>query len=90
MVMSGLVEVYPFPNGFRREAESMYGWLRHYNLTPSWGDLSKGSTPIMLPAHEVECLRMMQRGNPARFGNPPEVNEALEETRRLNRADYGL
>ena len=62
--------VYTFPNGFQKEAESMYGWLRHYSLTPSWGH-TKGYQEICLPHSEVACLRKMQESNPARFGNPP-------------------
>ena len=63
--------VYTFPNGFANEARHTYGWLRHYNLNPAWGDCSDGSTRIQLPESEVSCLRMMQKHNPARFGNPP-------------------
>ncbi|EIQ2412888.1 hypothetical protein LUY00_004605, partial [Salmonella enterica] len=28
--------VYDFPNGFRSEAENMYGWLRHEGFSPEW------------------------------------------------------
>jgi hypothetical protein len=71
-----MVEVYRFPNGFMREAESTYGWLRHYNLNPQWGT-DGGDTLIMLPEGEVSCLRMMQRANPARFGNCPEEKPCM-------------
>jgi hypothetical protein len=68
--------VYTFPNGFQKEAEATYGWLRHYNLTPRWGTCADGSMRIELSAALVPCLRMMQRHNPARFGNAPEEDDA--------------
>lgn len=68
--------VYTFPNGFRTEAEWMYGWLRVYNLNPKWKTVG-GDLLIQLPAAEVPCLRLMQRHDPARFGNHPEVSAAL-------------
>lgn len=64
--------VYTFPNGFARNAEAIYGWLRHYNLTPSWGDCSDGSMRIELSPSDAGCLVKMMKHNPARFGNPPE------------------
>lgn len=64
--------VYTFPNGFLKEAQSTYTWLRHYNLNPSWGTCLDGQHRIQLPAAEVPCLRMMQKADPARFGNPPQ------------------
>jgi len=70
-----LKQVYVFPNGFQNEARFMYGWLRHYNLTPSWGDLSDGQGRILLPEGEVSCLLMMAEHNPARFGNASTIRE---------------
>lgn len=68
--------VYDFGNGFREQAESMYGWLRHANLTPSWdngvrdGQYRYGLT---LPIDQVPALRELQRAHPARWGNHPDV-----------------
>jgi len=69
---AGKAIAYVFPNGFMKEAINTYTHLRHYNLTPSWGNNKDGSQVIMLPARELNCLRLMQRHNPASFGNPPE------------------
>ena len=66
-----MVEVYRFPNGFMKEAQSTHMWLRHYNLHPTIGT-DGGETVINLPDSEVSCLRLMQKHNPARFGNPEE------------------
>lgn len=66
---------YTFPNGFWDSAQSMYGWLRHANLNPSWGNsVEVGGAIIMLPDNEIDCLRMMQKANPARYGNAPPVD----------------
>ena len=61
---------YVFPNGFAKEATRMYTWLRHYNLTPSWGSSRGSELVIMLPENEISALVEMQKSNPARFGNP--------------------
>jgi len=53
-----------------KEAESMYGWLRHYGLTPSWGPSRMGKSIILLPTSEIPTLVKMQQHDPARFGNP--------------------
>lgn len=63
--------VYTFPNGFAREASATFGWLQHANLHPTWARTEEGSMAISLPAGEVQYLRLMQRHNPARFGNAP-------------------
>ena len=68
------VEVYRFRNGFAKEAASMFGWLQHYNLSPSCGDCGVGESVILLPKNQVEFLQMMQKGNPARFGNYRDYN----------------
>lgn len=66
------VEVYRFPNGFGAQADSTYGWLRHANLNPKFVSNGNGDDmTIRLPANEVACLRMMQKSNPARWGNAP-------------------
>ena len=64
------VEVYRFPNGFATDACRTYGWLRHENLNPKFVT-DGGDTTIHLPAGEVTCLRLMQKDNPARWGNAP-------------------
>jgi len=64
------VIAYRFPDGFQKEATNMYGWLRHHNLTPSWGHEAGSKHVIMLPASEIPSLVMMQKHNPAKFGNP--------------------
>lgn len=69
--------VYRFRNGFQKQADNTYGWLRSYNLTPSW-EFKDGETMIRLPLIEVPCLRLMQKADPARWGNPPEPVAAIE------------
>ena len=69
--------VYLFPNGFRKEAEATYGWLRNYNLTPSWGNCEPGKLAIELPASEVSCLLLMAEHNPAMFGNSIQIKKNL-------------
>jgi hypothetical protein len=61
---------YIFPGGFAKEAARIYAWLRHYNLTPSWGPSDGSESVIMLPENEISALVEMQKGNPDRFGNP--------------------
>jgi hypothetical protein len=68
-------EVYRFPNGFRNEATSMFGWLQFASLHPVWDsaeDETDRYTLIRLPNDEVPVLRRMQEHDPARWGNPPE------------------
>lgn len=64
-----------FPNGFRSSAEGFYGWLRHYNLTPSWG---QKDGDIQLEASEVTCFQKMAEANPARFGNKRTLFELVQ------------
>jgi hypothetical protein len=66
-------EVYRFPNGFRREAEAMFKWLAYERLQPAWGNVhqGKGDLTILIPDEMVPQLRLFQRTNPARWGNPP-------------------
>jgi hypothetical protein len=66
------VTVYTFPNGFRTEASHMYGWLRHYQFTPSWVDNPKEicGTAIAIPASEVSQLQMLKKVNPSLWGSP--------------------
>lgn len=74
--------VYDFRNGYRKEAENIYGWLRHAGFTPEWdlgdreGEYRYG---ITLPAREVSQLHELQRQHPARWGNAPEVAQALRD-----------
>lgn len=72
--------IYDFPNGFRNNAENIFGWLRHEGFTPEWdcgvrdGEYCYG---ITIPAHEVPQLRIFQKTNPARWGNHPDVAAKL-------------
>jgi hypothetical protein len=63
--------VYKFPNGFRIQAQDMYGWLRHYQFTPAWTNNpdDEYGTAIEIPQSEVSQLRLLQQSNPARFGS---------------------
>lgn len=67
--MSTRVTAYEFPNGFQHEADRMYGWLRHANLTPAWGPWGdcngRQFITITLPESEMPCLRLMQVAYPA-------------------------
>lgn len=72
-----MLTVYNFPNGFSKHAESMYTWLRHYNLEPQWGDCSNGSMPILLSKSDAECLLLMAKANPARFGNVDTIKSLM-------------
>lgn len=77
--------VYDFPNGYREQAENMYRWLRHEGFTPDWDfGVREGThhSGITLPSTEVDAFRAVQRGNPARFGNTPEVKAALDQNQR--------
>lgn len=77
--------VYDFPNGFRDQAENMYGWLRHEGLSPEWdtgqrdGEYRMG---ITIPANAVPQLRILQKTYPARWGNPPDVAKAMADNQR--------
>ncbi|MCJ8601021.1 hypothetical protein MWH03_00305 [Klebsiella pneumoniae] len=69
-----MAEAYRFPNGFREQAENMYRWLLHYGLAPQWGDAAgTGDSVILLSPADFQCLRLMQKSNPARFGDAPET-----------------
>lgn len=77
--------VYDFPNGFRSEAENMYGWLRHEGFSPEWdiGERDgKHHMGITIPVHEVPQLRIFQKTNPARWGNHPDVAQAMKDNQR--------
>ena len=67
--------VYTFLSGFIREAEATYKWLQYYGLTPRFWLPKGGGVVIELPVKEVPCLRLLQRRNPARFGNAPAAEE---------------
>lgn len=77
--------VYDFPNGFRSEAENMYGWLRHEGFSPEWdtGERDgKHHMGITIPVHEVPQLRIFQKTNPARWGSHPDVAQAMKDNQR--------
>lgn len=79
------VLVYDFPNGFHREAENMFGWLRHEGFSPEWNAGFRDGehrTGITIPSDEVPQLRIFQKTNPARWGNPPDVKKALVDNQR--------
>jgi len=84
------VTVYQFRNGFDQQAQSTFGWLRHYGLGPTFKIAKKFpfGTRILIPSSEVACLRLMQANNPARFGNHPKGYEyaqrLLERYRKKN------
>lgn len=85
-LLNGIRErVYDFPNGYRSQAESMYGWLRHEGFTPDWdfgvrdGEARSG---ITIPVHQVPQLRIFQKTNPARWGNHPDVEKAMKDNQR--------
>lgn len=59
-------------------AEHLYTWLRHEGLTPTFGT-EEGTYTLRLPSDEIPRFHALQRSNPARYGNPPEVVEALEK-----------
>jgi hypothetical protein len=75
-----MIDVYTWPNGFAKEAQNMYLCLHHANLTPHWGDCSNGTHCIQLPESEVSCLRLMQKANPARWGNCPKDEKVPSPT----------
>lgn len=78
------VRVYDFPNGFREEAERMYGTLRAEGFTPAWDsgkrDDGEFRSGITLPVREVPQLHELQRMKPATWGNAPEVEQSLRES----------
>lgn len=66
------VKAYDLPNGFSEQAEHMYRWLTHEGFTPQWCDsFEPGGMAITIPENEVGQLRLFQKTNPARWGNPP-------------------
>jgi hypothetical protein len=70
------VPVCTVSNSFLKNGEAYYSWLRAAGLNPSWGPWEDGSISICLPEEEVPSLRLMQKANPARFGNAPkETND---------------
>lgn len=64
---------YKFPNGFRTEAEVMFRRLRYNGFTPDW-IFENGDMLITVPDDEGSQLRILQRVNPAFWGNAPEGN----------------
>jgi hypothetical protein len=80
--------VYDLPNGHRNSAEHMYRCLQHEGFSP---ELDNGERDgeyrygITIPVHEVPQLRLLQKTNPALWGNHPDVAQRL--TTRGNRHD---
>ncbi|AYK20495.1 hypothetical protein [Aeromonas veronii] len=63
----------------------MYGWLRHEGFSPEWdtGERDgKHHMGITIPVHEVPQLRIFQKTNPARWGNHPDVAQAMKDNQR--------
>lgn len=77
--------VYDYPNGFRETAQHMFGWLLHAGLAPEWdmgvrdGEYRYG---ITLGSSDAQQLHDLQRQNPARWGNAPEVAQSLRENQQ--------
>jgi len=77
--------VYDLPNGHLASAEHMFKWLQHDGFTPGWdngvrdGEYRYG---ITLPAQQVPQLRALQKTNPARWGNHPDVTEMLDKSQK--------
>lgn len=73
------VKVYEFPNWALKNGGSIYGWLRHYNLNPSWGNWNNGIITIELSRFDADCLLLMAENNPARFGNKSTIEETIKK-----------
>lgn len=83
--------VYVFPNGFRKEAEGMCGWLRYYGFAPHWGPApsnAPGGLSIEVPEDQVDCLCLMAKANPARFGNESEIRRRAGGDTRIGSIEY--
>ena len=65
------IAVYTFSNSFLPNGNAMFTWLRLAGLNPSWGPWQDGNISICLAEEEVPSLRLLQKSNPARFGNAP-------------------
>lgn len=70
--------VYEIPNGFRSEAEHMFGWLQHMRFTQDWCVMQNGAIGISIPAREVPRLRILQKENPARWGSSLAFEKKVE------------
>ncbi len=78
-------QVYEFPDGYRKEAGNMFGWLQHEGFSPEGDTVERDGKRYMvitIPAHEVPQLRIFQKTNPARWGNHPDVAQAMKDNQR--------
>ena len=83
--------VYVFPNGFAKEGDAMYAWLRHYGFNPAWASpppADPGASVIEVPDHEVSGVALIAKANPARFGNESEVLRRAGGDLRIGSIDY--
>lgn len=77
------VKAYDFENGFRVQAEHMYRLLCHEQFTVKWCQSEHRAGMAMdIPENEVGQLRLFQKTNPARWGNPP--TKTVTETPKNN------
>ena len=77
--------VYDIPNGYRDSAETMFRRLQHQGFSPEWDFGQRGGehmSGITIPQNEVGQLRLLQKTNPATWGNSPEVEKALDENKQ--------
>ncbi len=77
--------VYDIPNGYRDSAETMFRRLQHQGFTPEW-DMGERKGQFMLgitiPQSETSQLRLLQKSNPATWGNHPEVEAMLDKSKQ--------
>ena len=76
--------VYDIPNGYRDSAETMFRRLQHQGFTPEW-DMGQREGQFMLgitiPQNETSQLRLLQKSDPATWGNHPEVEAMLDKSK---------
>mgnify|MGYP000449837730 CR=1 FL=1 len=77
--------VYDIPNGYRDSAETMFRRLQHQGFTPEW-DMGQREGQFMLgitiPQNETSQLRLLQKSNPATWGNHPDVEAMLDKNKQ--------
>lgn len=77
--------VYDIPNGYRDSAETMFRRLQHQGFTPDWDFGQRDGvhmSGITIPQGEVGQLRQLQATNPATWGNHPDVQKKLDESKK--------
>ncbi len=77
--------VYDIPNGYRDSAETMFRRLRHQGFTPEWDMGQRDGQHMMgitIPQNETSQLRLLQKSNPATWGNHPEVKAMLDKSQQ--------